>query len=570
MGTVSDKLIYLNDTKNKLKNSINKFRDGVTNQTTFRDYAAELDEIYDLLPKIDNTDEELELLGVQNGLLDDFKMYGNTEQTTYSGINLFDYTDILDVGTGASSDNDGWITITGDNSSGSSNKDINYFTNKSTKIVSNTTYAIVLEVKSITGSGTLNLVSIGGGNSQFTTLIGTNFSNLSSNTIYVYTDVTKSDVISSNSFLRTFVRFPAGQSGSIKFRVSVIEDTTITPSAFNYEPYVGGTPSPNPDFPQDVKVVTGNNTINVHGKNLFDGEYEIGGYDISTGQKVDNSSQYRSVNFIGVKPNTTYTFSINSEKITQTPRYFYYDKNYAKITSEVANSNFTTPNNCYYLTWHSSGLKTDYPNGISNVMIEEGSTATPYQTYTSTDYSINLGSMELCKIDTYQDYIYKDNNKWYKKSYIGNTSFLGDDFSSFTVDSVASTFCQFLTLVIDDIMPNLSNAASLIGNCFSTNGGTSSTKKIRVNIPHSILGTTSSSTSQEIKTAFLNKMNGKTMICYYPLETPIYTEITDTTLIGQLEAIKVFTGANYFTISNFNNILPSIYTKRIKKLENLI
>ena len=68
MGTTSQKLSYLNDTKVKLKDSINKFRDGITSQTTFRDYATELDDIYDKLPKVDNTSDASQLLNAQNGL----------------------------------------------------------------------------------------------------------------------------------------------------------------------------------------------------------------------------------------------------------------------------------------------------------------------------------------------------------------------------------------------------------------------------------------------------------------------------------------------------------------------
>lgn len=38
-------------------------------------------------------------------------------------------------------------------------------------------------------------------------------------------------------------------------------------SASDYEPYVGGIPSPNPDYPQDIQVVTGDSTVVICGKN---------------------------------------------------------------------------------------------------------------------------------------------------------------------------------------------------------------------------------------------------------------------------------------------------------------
>lgn len=60
---------------------------------------------------------------------------------------------------------------------------------------------------------------------------------------------------------------------------NVLEDTaTITiedmqleqnSSATSFEPYVGGIPSPSPSYPQPIQVVSGDNEINICGKNLF-------------------------------------------------------------------------------------------------------------------------------------------------------------------------------------------------------------------------------------------------------------------------------------------------------------
>ena len=43
-----------------------------------------------------------------------------------------------------------------------------------------------------------------------------------------------------------------------------------------YEPYVGGTPSPSYDYPQEVKSVTENVNLSIVKKNLFDVKLEIG------------------------------------------------------------------------------------------------------------------------------------------------------------------------------------------------------------------------------------------------------------------------------------------------------
>ena len=45
--------------------------------------------------------------------------------------------------------------------------------------------------------------------------------------------------------------------------MSVISDTTVTPEDFVYQPYVGGIPAPNPDYPQPIQVVTGEQTVTI-------------------------------------------------------------------------------------------------------------------------------------------------------------------------------------------------------------------------------------------------------------------------------------------------------------------
>ena len=48
---------------------------------------------------------------------------------------------------------------------------------------------------------------------------------------------------------------------------ATISDIMVSTSGGDYEPYTNGA-SPNPDYPQEVKNVAGDNTINICGKNL--------------------------------------------------------------------------------------------------------------------------------------------------------------------------------------------------------------------------------------------------------------------------------------------------------------
>ena len=67
MGTTAQKLTYLNDTKSLLKDSINSLGGEITSQTTFRQYATELDSIYASLPKVSGTGSNIQLTPTKKG-----------------------------------------------------------------------------------------------------------------------------------------------------------------------------------------------------------------------------------------------------------------------------------------------------------------------------------------------------------------------------------------------------------------------------------------------------------------------------------------------------------------------
>lgn len=156
------------------------------------------------------------------------------------GKNFFNLNDKKTVDSLITVDEDDWISITYNNT-GSTVKYVNYKTNASNKIKANTNYALFLEVKSVSGTGSVYIVSDGitDEKSQFSGNTNVDFSNLNNNKIYKYTITSRADLtaIEINTMLRSFVRFNAGQSGSITFRISVLEDTSVTTDNFVYEPY---------------------------------------------------------------------------------------------------------------------------------------------------------------------------------------------------------------------------------------------------------------------------------------------------------------------------------------------
>ena len=123
-------------------------------------------------------------------------------------------------------------------------------------------------------------------------------------------------------------------------------------TATSYEPYVGGTASPNPSYPQNVNVVSGDNEINICGKNWLFSDFdnwESGEYNAS-GVKQTNTIRVRTKELVLVRPNTTYYFNCTSTNDSLIAREYDKNKNFIKSDGGLLNgATITTSSNCYYL-----------------------------------------------------------------------------------------------------------------------------------------------------------------------------------------------------------------------------
>lgn len=118
--------------------------------------------------------------------------------------------------------------------------------------------------------------------------------------------------------------------------------------------------------------------VTMTGKNIFDGEMELGGLNPDTGENTVTGSCVRSKNYIKVKSNTNYTFS-NNKGYSQL--IFELDEN-KKVLSAVSRSSFTTKANTKYLRFRTSTGALQ--NDVSvKYQIEEGTVATSYEPYKS-------------------------------------------------------------------------------------------------------------------------------------------------------------------------------------------
>lgn len=79
MSTTLNKLEYLDETKNQIKTALNQFGAGITDETTFREYADKIDDIYNNWPKVTGEGTDITLDNTKNGKLS-LELNGNTEQ----------------------------------------------------------------------------------------------------------------------------------------------------------------------------------------------------------------------------------------------------------------------------------------------------------------------------------------------------------------------------------------------------------------------------------------------------------------------------------------------------------
>ena len=366
-------------------------------------------------------------------------------------------------------------------------------------------------------------------------------------------------------------------------RLSSVSDSS-------YEKYTGGIPSPNPSYPSNVNVVSGNNSIEICGKNLA--QLENGSLWDSSGDERDLANSVRT-KFITFKNGMTITPKIFTTLTTRYLQYILYDNNqtFISLNNFTDGTPITTSNtNVRYIRFKMTGPTegTMTINDI-NFMVVNGSTSpTTYEPYNGNTYPINLPSgIELCKIGDYQDYFYKSNNKWYKHSEIGKVVLDGsENWYGGNSASVSTDYTYLFSNVLDNLVKsgyfkaycnkfyNLNNTmqgTTQVSTDTIAVGDTTS-YKVRIMILTSRLATQST-------TGFKTWLSENNVTLYYVLATPTNTEITDTTLISQLEALKTaMSYAEQTNISQINDDIPFIlkvtalasYNSRIVALENAI
>lgn len=334
----------------------------------------------------------------------DVKLYGDTAQNSYTGKNRVAPEDVAQAtehGVTYSIE-DGVISLDG--------------TSDSVKNMS----PVLFNLDGMEGNPAVSVIPISGswtgGN------IGFSFYDSSNNRVFFQqaaydgrffrTNSLTAEQIAQISYCRVFFG-ATGVFSNFKFRIMLTKSTVIETE---FEPYVGGQPSPSPDYPQPIKTVTGLQTVEVQGKNLFDSSVTpehyghqtvTGGTDGSMELSVTTSNSNQTWSefaeyLLQLEPNTTYTLSRKWEVVSgEQYRYAgairtHIGSSYSAATTSDKLTFTTDASGVTRLLFYTAYL--DQTQGqvstavrFYDVLLEKGDTVTSFEQYSKQLYAIDLG-----------------------------------------------------------------------------------------------------------------------------------------------------------------------------------
>ena len=315
----------------------------------------------------------------------------------------------------------------------------------------------------------------------------------------------------------------------------------------DFEKYVGGIPSPNPDYPQDIRVVTGDNSVVVQNNLLgeitnfnevINGKTFTNTNGIYTIQGYANQTAYKEINITPHIIEATDKLYLNNDTITNNVAFvFKYDND------SVSTFAFTELNR--EITFTAQVGKKIVAIRVYTNNLYDGNLITfkPLLVTQSQTYTLHLGTEYLAGIGDYKDEIVGKIDEWkirrkVRKVNVKDLSF--DIPSTQPTDTLLNMFrnqtltdrlydgneqplCNYLTY--NGHYGGTSDGAnSGIGFWFLYNTGSLS-KSIYIIIPKSIASNT---------TELINWANTNNVALYYELQEPTEIPITDTTLITDL------------------------------------
>jgi len=519
---------------------------GITESQTAQDeliseLQEENKELYDAMAKVAGSGTDVTLNNTAKGKMP-IEVSGNTEQDGETSKNLLPNNATTQTINGVTftKNSDGSYTCNGT----SGTNGINFYTNDYTYTSFNAgTYTVS---SGLSGeSNTTYFLFVDGSPNNNSTISSPTF------TLSQTTNLRTRFVIREGITLNNIILKPMIEEGS---------------TATEYHPY--GATAPSPDWESPVKIVTGENTVVVGNNNLFDKNNVINNIRLGGDGSPYGDNDYCTSDYLKIKNNTIYS----NNKLTGSEAICIYDenKNFIKRWIGSNTTTITTTEKAYYC--RVAILKTN----LDVFQLEENTTSTSYEEHKETRLPLNLGSIELCKIGEYKDYIWKDETtgKWYVKKMIDKVVLDGTQPSPSLNTSEETTTRLFYNY--DLLEYNAKQDHGICNRLIQRNVWTGSnegfyfddnSKKMILRIRKAIIGTTENEVN-----IYLASNN---IVAYYLLVTPTDIEITNTTLINQLEAIyntvKSYKGTTHiYTEVEEGNVAPILDATAIMDLNSLV
>ena len=457
MTNINNKLNRLVNTKNKLKNVINYSTPNIiTEETSFKEYPKKIkkefvkivnngtDELYNNLPKTTKEGTKITLNGetaqmgiVPKGNMDNFiRLPSEYTQVDYieghraeyidTGFKVtpktkieatFAFNQVTPVqqrifGNGYS-ETDGLVFTTYINGGGNfawccqnnignwQNTGIKADTNKHTFTIDSLNKVVTMDDRyntTITTTRTNNSIN--------TMLLFSYRGDGTTPDNFPYLKMYSTKIYNNNTLIRDFIPCFRNSDNEVGM-YDIINNIFYTNQGTGAFTYGNVVEIFTPDHSQNIKTVTGEQNIEIKGKNLFDKNNMniLNGY-LWQNQMVLKDTYTDRIFYIPCQPNTTYT--ISREVLTNNFRVATYNDTIPVVTSEkiaypcyneINNNNgksitITTDNNTKYLLVMYANTNNDnnIEESVATIQIEKNLVATKYESYyKSQNYQINLG-----------------------------------------------------------------------------------------------------------------------------------------------------------------------------------
>lgn len=359
-------------------------------------------------------------------------------------------------------------------------------------------------------------------------------------------------------------------------------------TATDYEIFVGGTASPNSDYPQDIQVLTGDSTVKITGKNILPNTY--------TSQTVNavvfTKNSDGSITANGTASGTAFytvadnfvldagTYTLSSTEVCPSDAYLQLIKKISGSpviadTNGLSKKSFTlterTTTRLYFRIRNGATVnQTVYPQ------IEHGFVATPtYEPYIGQSYVIPFGDTYLAAIGDYADEPVKVGDTWYIRRKIGKVVLDGSE-TNWGLWGASTT--NTLGARVSAITPAIKDSGSYGQGLLLSDYFTETTNNALYATDATGIATTSSNLYFRIAKASLSSsdlagfktwLSTHNTTVYYVLATPTDEEITDQDLIDALddfyEQAHGYKGRTHITASAQGDNAPAILSVEVNQ-----